>query len=67
MCSTKEIFIEGTYQPFAYLGIDIADGSHIEAVGKGDIQIGELQLTGILDVPPLGGNLVSVGRLIDCG
>ena len=65
--SKKEAFIEGTYQPIAYRGIEIADGSHIEAIGKGDIQIGELHLTGVLHVPQVGGNLVSVGRLIDCG
>ena len=67
LCNTKEIFLRGTYQQITHRGIEIADGSRIEAVGKGDIQIGNLRLTGVLYVPRVGGNLISVGRLIDCG
>ena len=67
LCSTRETLIKGTYYPIAHQCIEIADGSRIKAVGKGDIQIGDLRLIGVLHVPQVGGNLVSVGRLIDCG
>jgi len=45
----------------------MADGSQIEAVGMGNVSIGNLQLSGVLHVPRAGGNLVSVARLIDSG
>lgn len=67
LCNSKETFIKGTYQPNSYRGIKIADGSRIEAIGKGDIHIGAPRLTGVLHVLQVGGNLLSVGRLIDCG
>jgi len=67
LCSKKESFVEGTYRGISGKGIEIADGSRIEAVGMGDVSIGQLHLSEVLHVPRAGGNLISVARLIDAG
>jgi len=67
LVSTKELFIEGTYKQIPHQGIEIADSSRIEAIGRGDIWIVPIRLAGALHVPRVGGSLISVGRLIDCG
>ena len=67
LSSTRKLFIEGTYEAITPKGIEIADRSRIQAVGRGDIRIGELHLSNVLFVPQLGGNLLSVARAIDSG
>jgi len=67
LCYRKEMFLSSTYKEIPHRGIEIADGSLIEAIGMGDIGIGSLLLSGVLFVPRVGGNLISVGRLIDAG
>ena len=51
--------------------ITIADGTKIEAAGKGDIEIateaGSITLTDVWHVPNIGGNLMSVSRMVDAG
>jgi len=51
--------------------ITIADGSKIQAVGLGDIEIateaGCITLTGVWHVPDIGGSLLSVSRIVDAG
>jgi len=65
LCDRKEMFLSATYKDIPHRGIEIADGSLIEAIGMRDIGIGSLVLSGVLFVPRVGGNLISVGRLID--
>jgi len=52
-------------------GITIADGTKIQAVGLGEVQIateaGGIPLTGVWHVPDIGGNLLSVSRILDAG
>ena len=60
LSGTRKIFIEGTYEAIAPKGIEIADRSKIQAVGRGDVKIGKLDLSNMLFVPQLGGNLLSV-------
>jgi len=67
LCSNQGSFIRGNYKEIAPQGIEIADGSRIEAIGRGDISTGQLILSDVLHVPRVGGNLISVGRLIDAG
>jgi len=67
LCSTRKSFIEGTYREISRRGIEIADGSRIQAIGIGDVSIGQLRLSSVLHVPQVGGNLISIARLIDCG
>ena len=67
LCSLQEVFVPGSYRQTHERGIEIADGSKIVAVGVGDVSIGQLQLTNVLHVPRVGGNLISVARLIDSG
>ena len=55
LCSSKEMLVEGTYQPIAHRGIVIAEGSLIEAIERGDIQPGSLRLMDRLHVPQMGG------------
>jgi len=61
LCSNQGSFITGTYQAIAPQGIKIADGSRIEAIGRGDISVGQLLLSDVSHVPRVGGNLISVG------
>ena len=67
LCSQQEVFVLGSYRLTQARGIEIANGSKIVAVGVGDVSIGQLQLTNVLHVPRVGGNLISVARLIDSG
>ena len=50
-------------------GITIADGTKIQAIGSGEVQIatedGGITLTGVWHVPDIGGNLLSVSRRVD--
>ena len=51
--------------------ITIADGTKIKAKGKGEIDIttgaGSIRLTNVWYVPEIGGNLLSVSRMVDAG
>jgi len=67
LCSRKNYFIPGTYREISQRGIEIADGSKITAIGIGKISIRQLRLSGVLYVPQVGENLISVARLIDSG
>jgi len=67
LCSNKDSFQEGTYREIRQKAIEIADGSKIAAIGMGNVSIGQLCLSDVLHVPQAGGNLISVGRLIDSG
>jgi len=51
LCYRKEMFLCGTYKAIPHRGIEIADGSLIEAIGMGDIGIGSRVLSGVLIVP----------------
>lgn len=52
-------------------GITIADGTKIEAIGSGEVQIGTvgggITLTGVWHVPDIERNLLSVSRIVDAG
>jgi len=67
LSSQGEYFANGTYKEMSGKVIEIADVSQIEAVGMGNVSIGNLQLSGVLHVLRAGGNLVSVAQLIDSG
>ena len=67
LCGSKKDFIRGTYKEIIPRGIEIADQSKMQAVGQGDVSMGQLQLSNVLYVPQLGTNLLSVARIIDCG
>ena len=51
--------------------ITIADGTKIQAKGLGDVVIttgaGSITLTDVWHVPEIGGNLISVSRMVDAG
>jgi len=66
-CSTKGYYLPETYREISQKAIEIADGSKIAAVGIGEMSIGHLHLSGVLYVPQVGGNLISIARLIDSG
>jgi len=65
LCSNKDSFQEGTYREMSQKAIEIADGSKIASIGMGNVSIGLLCLSDVLHVPQAGGNLISVGRMID--
>ena len=67
LSGTRKIFIGGTYETIRPKGIEIADRSKIQALGRGDVKIGKLHLSNLLFVTQLGGNLLSVARLIASG
>ena len=67
LCSSPKAFTKGTYQQIMPRGIEIADRSKIEAVGMGEVVIGQLRLSNVLFVPQIGGNLLSVARIINSG
>lgn len=67
LCRNRASFLDGTCREIGKKGIEIADGSRIEAIGIGSIGIGKLHLTDVLHDPRVRGNLMSVARLIDCG
>jgi len=70
LCGERSQFI--TYQSTSYQRkITIADGSKIDAIGIGDVKLripgGFVMLQKVWHVPEIGGNLLSVSRMIDCG
>jgi len=67
LCASRRAFLEGTYQEIIPRGIEIADQSKMQAVGRGDVSIGPLHLPNVLLVPQLGANMLSVARMIDSG
>jgi len=67
LCGNRSAFTAGTYQEITPRAIEIADQSKIQAVGIGIVRLGELELSNVLLVPQLGGNLLSVARMIDSG
>jgi len=67
LCSRKNYFIPGTYREISQRRTEIADGSKVAAVGISKMNIGQLRLSDVLYVPQVGGNLISLARLIDYG
>jgi len=67
LCGSRKDFIQGTYKEIIPRGIEIADQSKMQAVGQGNVSMGQLQLSNVLYVPQLGTNLLSVARIIHCG
>ena len=59
------------YQTIRSMKIQIGDGSEIEAIGKGDMEltIGSMKITlvSVLHVPAIGSNLLSVAKIVDHG
>ena len=59
------------YQSIRAMKIQIGDGSEIEAIGKGDMEltIGSTKITlvSVLHVPAIGSNLLSVAKIVDHG
>ena len=59
------------YQPIRTMNIQIGDGSEIEAIGKGDMELTvgttKITLLDVLHVPEIGGNLLSVAKIVDHG
>ena len=67
LVSSRKAFSQETYREIVPRGIEIADRSRMQAVGKGDVTIGQMHLTDVLLVPQLGGNLLSVAQVLDSG
>ena len=63
----KNYFIPGTYREISQRVIEIANRSKIAAIGICEMSIGQLRLSGVIYVPHVAGNLISVARLIDSG
>jgi len=68
LCGNRTEF--STYVPVSEgRGITIADGTKIQACGLGEIEIhtegGRIILTDVWHVPDIGGNLMSVSRMVD--
>ena len=70
LCGNRKEF--STYTTISKTkAIMLADGTTIEAAGIGDIvitiMVGSITLTDVWHVPNIGGNLMSVSRMIDAG
>ena len=70
LCGDRDHF--STYSTISSeQAIAIADGTKIQAIGSGEVQIptegGGITLTGVCHFPDIGGNLLSVLRIVDSG
>ena len=70
LCGHEQAFVN--YKPVSgEQGITIADGTTIQAKGIGEILVateaGSITLTDVWHVPDIGGNLMSVSRMVDAG
>ena len=65
----RERFLK--YQPIRRMNKHIGDGSEIEAIGKGDMELTvgttKITLLDVLHVPEIRGNLLSVAKIVDHG
>ena len=70
LCGSQEAFSNYT-DVRAEQAITIADGTKIQAKGIGEITVateaGSITLTDVWHIPDIGGNLLSVSRIVDAG